>query len=84
MRKHDADLNCPFSRQIVENFEHIFQCNSGIFYRRSLRGTTLYELATMKGTQKTKKSGEFLVKYQNYRYVILGEDCALASNFTGL
>ena len=53
-RKYDGDLNCPFCRQIRENFKHIFQCNSGIFCRRSLRGTTLFELATMKDTQKPK------------------------------
>ena len=62
-RKYDGDLNCPFCRQLRENFEHIFQCNSGIFCRRSLRWTTLSELATMKDTQKPKKIGEFLVEY---------------------
>ena len=55
-RKYDSD-----PRQLHENFEHIFQCNLGIFCRRFLRGTTLYELATIKDTQKT--IDEFLVKY---------------------
>ena len=54
-RKYDGDPNCPFRRQLHENFEHIFQCNSGIFCRRSLRRTTLFEVATIKDTQKTKK-----------------------------
>ena len=27
-RKYDGDLNCPFCRQLHENLEHIFQCNS--------------------------------------------------------
>ena len=58
-RKYGSDLNCPFCRQLHENFEHIFQCNSGIFCRRSLRGTTLSELATMKDTQKTKRLANF-------------------------
>ena len=40
-RKYDGDLNCPFCGQLHENFEHIFQCNFGMFCRRSLRGTTL-------------------------------------------
>ena len=53
-RKYDGDLNCPFCRQFHESFEHIFQCNSGIFCRRSLWGTTLFELATMEDKQKTK------------------------------
>ena len=26
-RKYDGDLNCPFCRQLCENFEHIFQCS---------------------------------------------------------
>ena len=58
-RKYDGDLNCPFCRQHHENFKHIFQCNSGIFCRRSLRGTTLYELTTMKDTQKPKRLVNF-------------------------
>ena len=58
-RKYDGDLNCPFCRQLYENFEHIFQFNSGIFCRRSLRGTTLFELATMEDTQKTKRLVNF-------------------------
>ena len=70
-RKYDSDLNCPFYRQLEENFEHIFQCNSGIFCRRSLRGTTLYGLAALKDTQKTNKIGEFPVKYQKYREIFL-------------
>ena len=70
-RKYDGDLNCPFCRQLHENFEHIFQCNSGIFCRRSLRRTTLFELATMEDTQKAKKIGEFLVRYQKYREIFL-------------
>ena len=61
-RKCDGDLNCLFCRQLHENFEDIFQYNSAIFYRESLRGTKLFELATMKDTQITKKIGEFLVK----------------------
>ena len=48
-RKHDGDLNSPFCRQLHENFEHIFQCNSGIFCRKSLRGTALFELELWKG-----------------------------------
>ena len=70
-RKYYGDLNCPFCRQLHENFEHIFQCNSGIFCRRSLRETTLFELSTMEDTQKTKKIGEFLVRYQKYREIFL-------------
>ena len=66
-RKNDGDLNCPFCRQLNENFEHIFQCNSGIFCRIPLRAKTLFELAAMKDTQNTKKIGEFLVKYRRYR-----------------
>ena len=66
-RKYDGDLNCPFCRQLHENFAHIFQYNSGIFCRRSLRGTTLFELATM----EDKKIGEFLVRYQKYREIFL-------------
>ena len=66
-RTYDGDLNCPFCRQLRENFEHIFQCNSGTFSRRSLRETTLFELATMKDRQKAKKIGELQVKYQKYR-----------------
>ena len=57
--KFGSDLNCPFCRQLYENFEHISQCNSGIFCRRSLRGITLYELATMKNTQKPKRLMNF-------------------------
>ena len=53
--KYDGDLNCPFCRQLHKNFEHIFQCNSGNFCRRSLRGTTLFELATMEDTPKSIK-----------------------------
>ena len=66
-RKYDSDLSYHFCRQLHENFEHIFHCNSGIFCRDSPRGTTLHELATMKDTQKTKKIGKFLVIYQKYR-----------------
>ena len=62
-------INCPFCKQLHENFEHILQCNSGIFCRRSLRGATLFELATMEDTHKTKKIGEFLVKCQKYREI---------------
>ena len=69
--KYDGDLNCPFCGQLHEKLEHIFQCKSGNFCRRSLRGTTLFELATMEDTQKTKKIGEFLVKYQKYREIFL-------------
>ena len=68
-RKYDVDPNCPFCRQLNENFEHIFQCNLGIFCRRFLRGTTLFEFATMKDTPKIKMIGEFLVKYQTYREI---------------
>ena len=56
-RMYAGDLKCPFCRQLHENFEHIFQCNLGIFCRRSLRGTTLFELVTMEDTQKTRKIG---------------------------
>ena len=62
-----GDLNCPFCRQLRENFEHIVQCNWWIFCRRSLKGTTLFELATMKDTQNPERIGEFLAKYQKYR-----------------
>ena len=58
-RTYDGNLNCPFCRQLHENFEHIFQCNSGISCRRSLRETTLFELATMEDTQKTKRLVNF-------------------------
>ena len=58
-RKDDGDLDCPFCRQLRENFEHIFQCNSGIFCRRSLKGTTLFKLATMEDTQKPKRLVNF-------------------------
>ena len=58
-RKYDGDLNCPFCRQLHENFEHIFQCSSRIFCRRSLRGTTLFKLATMEDTQKPKRLVNF-------------------------
>ena len=68
-RKCDGDLSCHFCRQLPENSEHIFQSNSGIFCRRSLRGTTLSELATMKDIQKAKKIGEFLVEYKKYREI---------------
>ena len=70
-RKCDGDLNCPICRQPQENLEHIFQCNSGIFCRRSLKGTTLFELATMEDIQKTKMVGEFLVRYNKYREIFL-------------
>ena len=59
-RKHDGGLTGPFCRQLHENFEHIFQCNSGIFCMKTLRETTLYELATMKDTQKPKRLVNFL------------------------
>ena len=65
-KKYDGELSCPFCRQFPEQFEHIFQCNSGILCKKSLRGTTLYDVITTKDMQKTKKSGKFLVKYQKY------------------
>ena len=43
--------------------------------------TTLYNLATMKDTQKIRKIGKFLVKYQKYREIFLRQDCTLAFNF---
>ena len=72
-RKYDhGDLNCSLCRQLHENFEHIFQCTSGIFCRRSLRETTLFKLVTMKETQKNpEKIDEFLVKHQKYREFFL-------------
>ena len=66
-RKYDGDLNCPFCRRLLENFEHIFLCNSEIFCRRSLRKTTLFELATIKDTQKTKKISSFSLEVTLYR-----------------
>ena len=64
--KNDGNLNCPLCRQLHENFEHIFRCNSGIFCRRSLTRTTQDELATVKDTEKKLKKdiGKFLIKYQ--------------------
>ena len=62
---------CPFCRQSPEEFEHIFKCNSGILCKKSLKGTTLYELVTMKVMQKTKEIGKVLVTYQKYREFFL-------------
>ena len=53
-RKYDGDLNCPFCRQLHENFEHIFQCSSRIFCGKSPTGTIPFELANMKDTKKQK------------------------------
>ena len=70
-KKYDGKLSCPFCRQSPEQFEHIFQCNSEILCRKSLRGTKLYDFITTKDTQKTKGIGRFLVKYQMYKEIFL-------------
>ena len=70
-RKYDGDLKCPFCRQVHEIFEHIFQCNSGIFCRRSLRGIT------MKYITRTKKIDKVLVKYQKCRGIFFFEKILL-------
>ena len=73
INRFDCKACCPFCGQVHEKFEHIFQCNSGILCRKSLRGTTLYKSATMKDIQETNKIGKLLVKYQKYTKIFCGK-----------
>ena len=68
-KRYDGELSCPLCRQFPEQFEHIFQCNSGILCKKPLGWTTLYDFISTKDIQKTKKTGKFLVKYQKYREI---------------
>ena len=58
-RKYDDDLDCLFHRQLYENFEHILQCNSGIFCGISLRGKHCLSWQLWKTHKKPKRLVNF-------------------------
>ena len=74
-KKYDGKLSCPFCRQSSEQFEHIFKCNSGILSKKSLKGTTLYELGSMKQMQKTKEIVNFYLHTKSIGNCFYEEDC---------
>ena len=76
VKKCDGELSCPFCRQIPEQFYHIFQCNSGILPKKSLRRTALYDFITTKDIQKTKGIGKFVFFYKG--------DCTLVFELTSI
>ena len=70
-RKYKFNLDCPICKDYDEAFDHIFKCNSGLFYTRCLYATELVGFCSESSIPKVRKIRVFLEKYSKYREEML-------------
>ena len=70
-KKYNYKFNCPFCIDETDTFDYMFQCPDRVLCPQPIRSMTLEKLSREEDHDILNITGKFLLKYVNYREVLM-------------